>query len=310
MSQIRLVVIVGPTAVGKTALAIQLAEKFDGEIVSADSRQIYQYMDIGTAKPTTGERARVPHHLLDVVAPDQTLSVAQYQQRANATIHDIAARGKLPFLVGGTGQYIKAVLEGWHIPTIAPQPELRRRLEADWQTYGVARLYAELQRVDPAGAPQIDAQNPRRIIRALEVFYATGQSIITQRAKTPPPYQTLQIGLTLSRAKLYRRIEERVDTMLAQGFVDEVKQLLARGYNETLPALSGFGYQHIAKYLRDELTLAETTQQIKQLTRRFVQKQYAWFPLDDPNILWLDAEGDVVERARQAMAEFLEVMGN
>jgi tRNA dimethylallyltransferase len=214
----------------------------------------------------------------------------------------------LPFLVGGTGQYVKAVLEGWNMPAIAPNPELRRRLESDLQAHGVAHLYAELQRVDPHGAPRLDAQNPRRIVRALEVFYATSRSITTQRDKKPPPYQTLQIGLTLPRAKLYQRIEERVDKMLVQGFVDEVKQLLARGYAETLPALSGFGYQHIARYLRGELTLAQAAQQIKQLTRRFVQKQYAWFPLDDSNILWLDVSDEslVISRSSLAIHTFLD----
>ncbi len=305
-SLIRLVVIIGPTAVGKTALAVQLAEKFGGEIVGADSRQVYRLMDIGTAKPTAEERARVPHHLVDIVAPDETLTLAQYKQMAMEAIADMHARGPLPFLVGGTGLYLKAVLEGWTIPEVGPNLALRQQLEAEAQTLGHAHLHKILQSADPIAAQKIDPRNTRRVIRALEVCYTTGQPISSRQRKMPPPYRTLQIGLTMPRGQLYRRIDERVDAMMAQGLLDEVKQLLALGYDESVPALSGFGYKQLIAYLRGELSLEAAVQQIKTETRRFVRRQYAWFPLDDPNILWLDAQHDAFERGCQAVDEFLK----
>jgi tRNA dimethylallyltransferase len=282
------VVIVGPTAAGKTALSIDLAEAAGGEIVSADSRQIYRGMDIGTAKVTAAERARVPHHLLDVVAPDQVLALAEYQALAYAAIADIQARGRLPFLVGGTGQYIQAVVEGWSIPAVAPHPELRAELEAKASSEGAEALHGWLAALDPAAAARIDYRNVRRVIRALEVCLVTGRPITELQRKNPPPFDVLQIGVTRPRPELYARIDARVDQMMAVGLLDEVRRLDAAGYAWELPAMTGLGYRQIGEFLRAEVSLDEAIARIKQGTRRFVQQQYNWFRLRDPVIRWVD----------------------
>ena len=278
----------GPTAAGKTALSIDLAEAAGGEIVSADSRQIYRGMDIGTAKVTAEERARVPHHLLDVVTPDQVLSLAEYQALAYAAIADIHARGRLPFLVGGTGQYIQAVVEGWSIPAVAPHPELRAELEAKASAEGAEALHGWLAALDPAAAARIDYRNVRRVIRALEVCLVTGQPITELQRKNPPPFDILQIGVTRPRPELYGRIDARVDQMMAAGLLDEVRRLDAAGYAWELPAMTGLGYRQIGEFLRAEVSLDEAIARIKQGTRRFVQQQYNWFRLADPAINWFD----------------------
>ncbi len=294
-----IIVIVGPTAAGKTALSIELAQALGGEIISADSRQIYRGMDIGTAKATPAERAAVPHHLLDVVAPDQVLTLAEYQQMAYAAIDAILARSRLPFLVGGTGQYVHAVVEGWSIPAVAPQPELRVELEAKAQAAGADALHAWLARLDPAAAARIDHRNVRRVIRALEVCLTTGRPITELQQKTPPPYRILQIGVTRPRPDLYARIDARVDRMIAMGLVAEVRGLADAGYDWHLPAMTGLGYRQIGQYLRGEVTLDEAAALIKKGTRRFVQQQYNWFGLADPEIRWVDPGmddvGEVVE---------------
>ena len=205
-----LVVIVGPTAAGKTALSIELAEALDGEIVSADSRQIYRSMDIGTAKATPEQRARIPHHLLDVVSPDAVLTLADYQRLAYAAIDAILARGRLPILVGGTGQYVRAIVEGWNIPAVAPRPELRAELEAKAQVEGASSLHGRLAQLDPVAASLIDYRNVRRVIRALEVCLATGRPISELQRKSAPAYRIKQIGVTRPRPELYARIDARV----------------------------------------------------------------------------------------------------
>jgi tRNA dimethylallyltransferase len=284
-----LVVIVGPTAVGKTAVSIQLAERLGGEIVSADSRYLYAGMDIGTAKPAPGERARVPHHLIDVTTPDRPWTLAQVQAAALAAIRDIHGRGKLPLLVGGTGQYVRAITEGWQAPGGAPSRELRAELEAELARGGVEALAARLRGVDPDSAAQIDVRNPRRVIRALEVALSTGRSFVAQRRKSPPPFAATVIGLTLPRPELYARVDARVDAMLAAGLVDEVRRLVARGYAWSLPALSALGYRQIGAYLRGECDLAEAARRIRHDTRVFVRRQANWFRLTDPAIRWFDA---------------------
>ena len=307
--KIRLIAVVGPTAVGKTEFAIRLAEQFNGEIIGADSRQIYRMMDIGTAKPNSQQWARVRHHLIDVVSPDETLTLGQYKALATGAIREIASRGKLPFIVGGSGLYLKTVLEGWTIPEVAPDAELRERLQAEAQTYGNEHLYRRLQAVDPVAASKVDQRNVRRIIRYLEVYYATGDPISARQHKFPPPYQILQIGLTLPRSQLYRRIEARVDEMIAQGLVEEVRHLLALGYSADLPALSGFGYRQIIRHLRGQCSLAEAVEDTKKESRRFVHRQYAWFPLDDPNILWLEAGEAAFGGARHALSSIVTIDG-
>lgn len=272
-----LVAIVGPTAVGKTALAIRLAQRLNGEIVSADSRQVYRLMDIGTAKPGAAERAAVPHHLLDCVTPDETYTLAMYQEQAYTAIAAITARGRLPLLVGGTGQYLAAVLQGWQIPRVAPQPALRARLEQEASERGVAVLYQRLQQIDPTAAATVGPDNLRRIIRALEVYETTGQPISAQQQRQPPPYQITTLWLTMDRVRLYERIDWRVDMMMAAGLLDEVQALLARGYGWELSAMSGLGYRQFRPYLDGVTPLAECVQRLKFDTHGFVRRQDNWF---------------------------------
>ncbi len=285
-----LIVVVGPTAAGKTALSIQLAMALEGEIVSADSRQIYQGMDIGTAKASPAERALVPHHLLDLVTPAEVLSVAEYQRLAYAAIADIHRRGRLPFLVGGTGQYVRAVIGGWTIPAVPPQPALRAQLEALARTEGAAALHARLAALDPVAAARIDHRNIRRVIRALEVCMVTGRPISELQHKSPPPYRIFQLGVTRPRQELYARIDARVDQMIAQGLVAEVERLAAAGFGWDLPAMTGLGYRQIGQYLRGEISLDEAVKRIKKETRRLVRQQYNWFRLDDPAIYWINPD--------------------
>lgn len=305
MSDKPLIAIVGPTAVGKSALALKLAEEFRGEIVSADSRQIYLGMDIGTAKPTSADRARVPHHLIDVVKPNEVFTLADFQRLAYALIAQIHARGKVPFLVGGSGLYVRAVLDGLTIPRVTPNPERRRELERE----DAQALYARLQQLDPHAATKIDPRNKRRVIRALEVCEATGQPISALQQLHPPDYRVLRIGLTMPRAQLYERINARVDRMIEEGLVEEVRALLAHGYSPDLPAMSGLGYRQIAAYLNGTLTREEAIRQLQRDTRRFVHHQYTWFRLDDPRIRWYDLTQTREETIREVVREFLETGG-
>ncbi len=301
-----LVAIVGPTAVGKTAFAMQLAETFDGEIVSADSRQVYRGMDIGTAKPTRKDQARVRHHLLDLVSPGEPFTLSQYQHLAYAAIADIHARGKLPFLVGGSGLYVRAVLEGLSIPRVPPNPERRAVLEGEES----AALYMRLQQVDAQAAEHIDPRNKRRVIRALEVCEATGRPISSQQTHQAPDYSLLRIGLTLPREELYERINARVDAMIAAGLVAEVERLMANGYDLNTPSMSGLGYRQIALYVKGEATLDEAVRLLKRDTRRFVHHQYSWFRLDDPRLHWFDVSQTSFEGPRSLLAQFLHAGGS
>jgi tRNA dimethylallyltransferase len=276
--------------VGKTELSLALCERVGGEVVSADSRQIYRGMDIGTAKATPAEQARAPHHLIDIVNPDQVLTLAEYQARAYAAIDAIRGRGHLPMLVGGTGQYVAAVIEGWRIPEVAPQPHLRAELEAQAAAAGSEALHARLAGLDPLAAARIDHRNVRRVIRALEVCLATGRPISSLQGKEPPPFDITTIGVTRPRPVLYERIDRRVDAMIAAGLVDEVRRLVDAGYGWELPAMTGLGYRQIGQHLRGEVTLDEASALVKKGTRRFVQQQYNWFRLDDPTIRWVDPD--------------------
>jgi tRNA dimethylallyltransferase len=248
---------------------------------------------------------RVPHHLIDIVTPDKSLTLGQYKKLATACIHDIASRGKVPLIVGGSGLYLKTIIEGWTIPEVAPDYTLRERLLATAQVYGNAALYEQLQAVDPAAAGKVDARNVRRVVRYLEVYHATGQPISSRQHKVAPPYHVLQIGLTMPRARLYDRIDARVDAMMAQGMLAEVRRLMEMGYDPDLPALSGFGYRQLIHYLRGSLSLDDAVTEAKKETRRFVRRQYAWFPLGDPNILWLEAGDQALLEAEKAVAEFV-----
>jgi tRNA dimethylallyltransferase len=283
-----LLVIVGPTAVGKTALSLYLAERLDGEVISADSRLFYRGMDIGTAKPTAAEMARVPHHLIDIADPDETIGLAQFIAMARAAIDDVHTRGRLPMLVGGTGQYIRAIVRGWHPPAVPPDPALRTELEAYAEEEGKEALHSRLADLDPQAANRIDYRNVRRVVRALEVCLATGRPFSAQRSRTPPPYRILQIGLTMEREVLYRRIDQRVDAMMEAGLPDEVRGLVKRGYSWDLPAMSGLGYAQFRPYFAGRASLEEVAAEIKRETRRFVRHQYNWFRPKNPRIRWFD----------------------
>ena len=301
---IPLIVIVGPTAVGKTALSLHLAEVFDGEIVSADSRLFYWGMDVGTAKPTPEERARVPHHLVDVAAPDETVGLAEFQEQAYAAIRDIHARGRLPLLVGGTGQYVRAVVQGWRVPRVPPDHALRAELESQVEREGPAALHARLAELDAAAAERLDPRNVRRVIRALEVCLITGRPISEQQGKQPPPYRILQIGLTMERAALYARVDRRVETMMAAGLEDEVRRLVEAGYAWDLPAMSGLGYAQFRPYFEGQATLEEVVAEIERATRRFVRHQYNWFRLADPAIRWFDVSETTTDGIVQFVASW------
>lgn len=283
-----LLVIVGPTAVGKTSLSLHLAEVFDGEVVSADSRSFYRGMDIGTAKPTSKERARVPHHLIDIADPDETVGLAEFQDMAYAAIDDVRARGKLPLLVGGTGQYVQAVVEGWRVPRVAPHPDLREELEAKAEHESPYALHDWLKQLDPQAAEDIHPHNVRRVVRALEVCLITGRPISEQQGKQPPPYPVFQIGLTMDRDLLYERADRRLELMIDAGLVEEVRWLLEEGYDWSLPAMSAVGYAEFEPYFQGEATLDEVVAEIQSDLRRFIRHQYNWFSLDDPDTHWFD----------------------
>ncbi len=299
-----LVIVVGPTAVGKTALSIRLAARFQGEIVSADSRQIYRGMDIGTAKATPAERARVPHHMLDIISPGEWYTVAQYQDAAMQVIAEIHERGRLPFLVGGSGLYVRAIAEGLRIPRVPPDAALRADLEAQAARSPEA-LHRRLAALDPDAASGIDPRNVRRVIRALEVCLLTGRPISEQQTKRPPAMRKLWIGLTLPRPILYERVDRRVDRMIEEGLVDEVRALAAQGYPWDAPAMTGVGYRQIGAYLRGECTLDDAVRDIKRATRRFIRQQYNWFRLDDPRIHWLESDEEAERTAAKLIEEFL-----
>lgn len=272
-----LTAIVGPTAVGKTALAVELARELGGEIISADSRQIYRHMEIGTAKPTPAERAAAPHHLIDICDPDEPFSLAIFQELAYAAIAGALSRGAAPLLVGGTGQYLAAVLEGWSIPRVAPQPELRAELEREAAERGPQALHARLAAVDPRAAAQIAPTNVRRVVRALEVHAVSGRPISEQQERVPPPYAIRTILLARPRDELYARADARVDAMVAAGLVDEVAGLLERGYGWELPAMSSLGYIQLRPLFEGRASLAECVERLKFDTHAFIRRQGAWF---------------------------------
>jgi tRNA dimethylallyltransferase len=289
-----LVVILGPTAVGKTTISIELAQKFDAEIVSADSRLLYRGMDIGTAKPTEEEKQGVVHHLIDVAFPDEIWSLAVYQREAYKIINNIHDRGKLPFLVGGTGQYIRSIIEGWRIPPQKPDYELRTILNQWAEEIGSEGLHKRLKILDPEAAQKIDYRNVRRTVRALEVILKTGEQFSELRRKQACLYHPVVLGIYRSREELYERVDLRIEQMLEIGLVDEVRALLDAGYSPRLPTMSAIGYGEIIQYLSGEITYDETVELIKKNTRIFVRRQANWFKPEDPRITWFDASTDII----------------
>jgi tRNA dimethylallyltransferase len=296
--------IVGPTGVGKTGLALALAERLPLEVVSADSRAVYRWMDLGTAKPTIEERRRVPHHLIDVVDPDEPFSLALYQQQALEAIWRIAGRGRLPVLVGGAGLYVSAVCDGLAVPDVPPDASFRRALEERARTAGWQTLQAELERVDPDSARRIDPKNVRRVIRALEVFHTTGRPFSAwQTPLEKPPVDSMHVGLRLERQALYARIDRRIDAWIAAGFVDEVRGLLERGFDPGLPSMSGIGYREIAQVVRGETALPQAVAQFRQATHQYAKRQMTWFRRHQ-HIHWLDAATATAEDLLQFVGEF------
>jgi len=303
----RLIAIVGPTGIGKSRLAIYLAGLFHGEIISADSRQLYRFLDIGTAKPSPEDLARVPHHLIDIISPDEEFSLARYQEMAYRAITDIHQCDKLPFLVGGSGLYVKAVLEGWHIPGVSPDDKFRYNIEKKAEQGGADELYQELSAIDPEAAAKIDRRNVRRIIRALEVHAKSNRPFSQLGYKEAPDFDSLIIGLTVDRGELYRIVDRRIDSMIERGLVDEVANLLKMGYDFTLPAMSGIGYRQIGKYLDGEITLDEAGHKIKTETHRFIRHQYAWFRLSDEKIHWFDIAKQGDTDIEKVIADYLGI---
>jgi len=288
----RLLVVVGPTATGKTEVGLLLAEALGGEIVSADSMQVYRGLDIGTAKPSAEQRARAPHHLIDIMDPDAPFTVADYRRLADAALHDIWNRGRQPLLVGGSGLYVRAVLEEMDFSGVAPDPTFRERLAEEARTKGTRALHEWLAEVDPSAAARIHPNDQKRIIRALEVAEGRGERASSREAvdrQRVPRYNSTRFGLTLEREQLYRRIEDRIDRMIEAGLVEEVRKLLDRGYGEDLVSMKGLGYAQLAPHVRGEISLEEAVKRLKRDTRRFAKRQLTWFRAD-PKIEWIDVE--------------------
>lgn len=305
-NKLPLIVIVGPTAVGKTAASIQLAKRLDGEIVSADSRLLYRGMDIGTAKPTKEEMENVPHHLIDVADPDENWSLAIYQREAYKIIDDIHERGKLPFLAGGTGQYIRSIIEGWLIPPQRPDYDLRHTLNQWAQKIGAEALYERLERIDPEAAEKIDHRNLRRTVRALEVIFKTGERFSDLRRRQVCPYQPIILDINRPREELYERVDHRIEQMLDEGLVDEVKRLLAAGYSPDLPTMSAIGYGEVIQVINGNMTLDEAITLIKRNTRTYIRRQANWFKPDDPRITWFTASEYLVDKMENNIRKCLK----
>lgn len=283
------VILVGPTAVGKSELAIDLAKRLNGEIVTADSMQVYQGMNIGTAKPSLEQQEEIPHHLIDVVPPDQPFNVARYRNLAHETIAAIHARDRLPIVSGGTGLYIRAILDEFLLPGSGSDPKIRARLEAEAKQDGNQALHDRLQAIDPETATRLHPNDIRRVIRALEIYETTGKIMsqhIQEAQQRTPRYHSIHVGLTRPRTELYRRIEQRVDKQLADGLVAEVRALIQR-YELNKTARQALGYKEIIDFLSGQCTFDEAIERLKRETRRYAKRQYTWFRRDE-RLRWFD----------------------
>ena len=290
----RLIMLVGPTGSGKSTLAIQVCKALSGEIISADSRYLYQELNIGTAKPSPSELGCVPHHLINVTTLDEPWSLGLFQREAHKHIQSINDRGKLPILVGGTGQYVRAVLENWEIPAQVPLHTMRSAIEAWGERIGFEALHKRLEQIDPQAAARIDFHNKRRTIRALEVIFATGRRFSSQRKKSSSPYQTIVLGLEWPRELLYARIDARIEEMIAHGFIQEVQALKEAGRSEVLRRMGIIGYPEILSYLEGKMSLVEAISLIRRNTRVYVRRQANWFKPSDPQICWFKASDPAV----------------
>ena len=303
-SKTKIVVISGPTGIGKTSAAIELAVRFKGEIVGADSMQIYRHMDIGTAKPTRAEQNQVPHHLIDVVDPDEDFDAERYIALTRPLITDLIRRERLPLVVGGTGFYIKALIYGL-FETLPVDPKIRQRLKKAAAEQGSPVLHQRLVQCDPEAAARIHPNDTYRVVRALEVYESSGQTISAWQqahAFNTKVYDTLQIGLTMQRQDLYERIDQRVGQMIDQGLLDEVRGLLQKGYAPDLKAMQSLGYRHMIAFLQEQQTWDETVRTLKRDTRHYAKRQLTWFQ-SDPSVIWV--ERDDTEKMAELIEDFL-----
>ncbi len=299
------IILLGATGVGKTKVSLELAEKINGEILSIDSRLFYRGMNIGTAKPSEEELNRVPHHFINIAEPDEVWNLGRFQKEAKKKIVEIHNRGNLPICVGGTGQYIQAITQGWDIPELKEDFAMRDALNAWGGEIGKEGLYERLKTLDPLAAKQIDARNLRRTVRALEVILRTGKLFSEQRSQKPLPYRILQIGLSRPREEIYARVEQRVESMMKAGFLEEVKILLKK-YPPDLRSFSAIGYKQLIAYLQGELPLEEAVEDIVRKTKLYVRRQNTWFKPDDPLIKWVEMGEGVGEKIEDLVGKFLE----
>jgi len=284
-----MLVLLGPTATGKSQLAVEIAKQISGEIISADSMQVYRGMDIGTAKPTLSERQNIPHHLIDILNPDQAWTVSDFVKETQRLTREIMNQGRVPMIVGGTGLYLRAWLEGFSFPLAPPNPELRTRLEKE----PPATLHAQLSEVDPVAANKIHIHDKKRIVRALEVYAFTGKRMSDLQSKTPSTdFEQKLIGLNLPREALYQRINERVGQMIAKGLIEEVRGLLAKGFSKTLPSLQALGYKEVIEYLDGKWTKEQMTEELKKRTRNFARRQMTWFKRFK-SVVWFESQVDM-----------------
>lgn len=301
---IDVIAIVGPTAVGKTAVAIELANIVGGEIVSADSMAVYKGMDVGTAKPTPEEQARARFHLIDVADPGEAFNVGEFQRLARDAMDDILRRDPPAIVVGGSGLYIRAAVDGLDTSIPAEHVELRRDLMEEARVHGNESVHRRLAEVDPVSAERIHPNNVKRVVRALEIYESTGTpaSVLFEAdSKRPPRYPNARFfGLTTDRGSLYERIERRVDTMIEAGLLEEVEALIARGTDTGLPSMQGLGYKELVGYLRGNYGLEEAVALLKKNTRRFAKRQYTWFKAD-PRVQWIDVDGLTAKEVSQTI---------
>ncbi len=299
----KVLIIVGPTGVGKTKLSLAIANLVNGEIVSADSRLLYRGMNIGTAKPTTQEMSTINHYLIDVSDPDKTWSLARFNNAVQDSINQILKKGKMPILVGGTGQYIRSLVEGWEIPETKANQALRNELDNWAKQIGYVELHRKMSLLDSESGKSIQPQNVRRTIRAMEVIFSTGKRFSDLRRKTKPIHDYKIIGLTRPRDELYAVIDSRIDKMFENGFIDEVESLVKDGFTRELPSMSAIGYQEVIEYLAGEITLEEVRVMMKRRTRQFIRRQANWFKQDNPEIEWFslppDPEREVISTIKQ-----------
>jgi tRNA dimethylallyltransferase len=284
---------------GKKVITIELAKRINGEIISADSRLFYKGMDIGTAKPTLEQREKIPHYLIDVAEPDEVWSLSVFQKEIERSIEEIQNKQKIAIIVGGTGQYIRSIVEGWEIPTQMPDEKLRLILEGWGREIGPFALHKKLSIIDKPAAEKIEPQNVRRTIRALEVIFSTGSKFSEQRTRSEPKHDFWIIGLNRPRPELYSRVDERIEMMFKNGFLEETKRLLDQGISRENPNMSAIGYREACQVLNNEITLEEAKAIMRKKTREFVRRQANWFKPDDSNIHWYNMDGNELEKIIQ-----------